>query len=265
MNKHTEIAQRKAEDAVRRYNELCNLPSEERMKLMRFREDVDAFPPGSVQLKYSGRDNVWHMKGSTMDLTGTQMACLGHKIAWGCVKFVNKEAVAKQICWASEDPVDRNERGGYATRQLYTDDEEALFDAMRPIALNGIESLIERQDLADRCLLVQLEPITKDKRRTDQDLKQAFNQARPGILGALLDAAAHGLRTLPNTKVTDTPRMADFATWAVACESAPCGRNEKTKPAGDVFLSAGPLGMQHVVPKQPTCRMPGAKNQISYG
>jgi hypothetical protein len=28
-------------------------------------------------------------------------------------------------------------RGGFAARQLYTDQDEVLFDAMRPVILNG--------------------------------------------------------------------------------------------------------------------------------
>jgi hypothetical protein len=45
-----------------------------------------------------------------------------------------------------------------------------------------------------------------------------FTQAAPGILGALYDAVAHGLRELPNTRLASLPRMADFAVWASACE-----------------------------------------------
>src|SRR5262249_5799875 len=36
----------------------------------------------------------------------------------------------------------------------------------------------------------------------------------------LLDAAAHGLRMLPHVRLKRLPRMADFALWATACESA---------------------------------------------
>jgi hypothetical protein len=39
-------------------------------------------------------------------------------------------------------------------------------------------------------------------------------------LGALLDAMAHGLRTLPEMPLEALPRMADFALWSSACESA---------------------------------------------
>jgi hypothetical protein len=39
-------------------------------------------------------------------------------------------------------------------------------------------------------------------------------------LGALLDAVVHGLRELPHVRLDRLPRMADFAIWATACETA---------------------------------------------
>jgi hypothetical protein len=42
--------------------------------------------------------------------------------------------------------------GGFAARQLYTDQEEVLFDVARPLILNGIDDVIARPDLADRAL-----------------------------------------------------------------------------------------------------------------
>jgi hypothetical protein len=44
--------------------------------------------------------------------------------------------------------------------------------------------------------------------------------ARPRILGALLDAVVHGLRTMGRVHLDRLPRMADFALWAAACETA---------------------------------------------
>jgi hypothetical protein len=46
--------------------------------------------------------------------------------------------------------------------------------------------------------------------------------ARPRILGALLDAAAHALRSLSrlDRRLEKLPRMADFTLWASACEAA---------------------------------------------
>ena len=48
----------------------------------------------------------------------------------------------------------------------------------------------------------------------------AFEAERPRILGVLLDAVVEGLKRLPETHLPKLPRMADFALWATACESA---------------------------------------------
>jgi hypothetical protein len=54
--------------------------------------------------------------------------------------------------------------GGFAVRQLYTDRDEVLFDAVRPVILNGIEDVVTRPDLADRALFLTLEPIPEKER-----------------------------------------------------------------------------------------------------
>lgn len=110
--------------------------------------------------------------------------------------------------------------GGFAVRQLYTDGEEVLFDATRPIILNAIEDIVGRPDLADRCLFITLEPIPETRRRSEHDLWAAFELDRSKILGALFDAISHGLRNVETTHVEGLPRMADFVVWAVACEGA---------------------------------------------
>ena len=101
--------------------------------------------------------------------------------------------------------------GGFAVRQLYSDQDEVLFDAARPVILNGIEDIVTRPDLADRAVFLTLEPIPEERRRPEQELWAAFEAERPRILGVLLDAVAKGLAELPHTKLDKLPRMADFA------------------------------------------------------
>ncbi len=110
--------------------------------------------------------------------------------------------------------------GGFAVRQLYTDQDEVLFDAARPVILNGIEDIVTRPDLADRAVFLTLEPIPEERRRPEGELWAAFETERPRILGVLLDAVVEGLRRLPQTRLEKLPRMADFALWATACETA---------------------------------------------
>jgi hypothetical protein len=116
--------------------------------------------------------------------------------------------------------------GGFATRQLYTDQDETIFDACRPVVLNGIEDVVTRPDLADRALFLNLDPIPEERRRPEAEFWNDFHAERPQLLGALLDGVAEGLRRLPQTRLPGLPRMADFALWATACEGAfwPPGR-----------------------------------------
>jgi len=110
--------------------------------------------------------------------------------------------------------------GGFATRALFTDDTEVFFNGQRPIALTSISDVASRSDLADRLLPVRLEVIPDTERRTEAELHAAFEDARPRIVGALLDVVAHGLMQLPSTRLNRLPRMADYAAWVRACETA---------------------------------------------
>ena len=110
--------------------------------------------------------------------------------------------------------------GGFAVRQLYTDQDEVLFDAARPVILNGIEEIVTRPDLADRAVFLTLQPIQEEHRRPEQELWAAFDAERPRVLGVLLDAVVVGLKRLPETRLEKLPRMADFALWVTACETA---------------------------------------------
>ena len=122
--------------------------------------------------------------------------------------------------WLSDTMCRLSSGGGFSVRSLYSNHDEVLFDAARPIILNGIGDIITRSDLADRALFITLELIPETKRKADRELLAAFEAKRPRILGVLLDALVVGLRRLPTIKLSKLPRMADFAVWATACEAA---------------------------------------------
>jgi hypothetical protein len=110
--------------------------------------------------------------------------------------------------------------GGFRVRQLFSDDAEMLFDATRPIIINGIEDMVTRPDLVDRSIMLTLSPIPEDERRLKEAIYDEFMRQQPHILGALLDVVVHGLRRLPEVHFERLPRMADFALWIAACETA---------------------------------------------
>lgn len=112
--------------------------------------------------------------------------------------------------------------GGFSTRELYENDEEVILEAIRPSILNGIDDIAVRPDLADRSVIINLPVIPEESRRTEAELYRDFEEARPRIFGAILDAVSAALRNLPTVDLHGLPRMADFAKWATAAETA-CG------------------------------------------
>jgi hypothetical protein len=110
--------------------------------------------------------------------------------------------------------------GGISKRELFTDADEMLLDARRPVIFTGINDIAVASDLLDRCVTVVLKAISSEERRTEQEVNQRFARDRPKIVGALLDAAAMGLCRLPTTTLTRHPRMADFCRWVEATAPA---------------------------------------------
>jgi Domain of unknown function (DUF3854) len=109
--------------------------------------------------------------------------------------------------------------GGFGTRELYSDDGEVIFDAKRPLILNGIAEFVERADLLERSLLIRHPPVPDKDRRPESEFWASFDAAHPKLLGALLDRVSAGMRELPGVNLDGCPRMADFALFAVACET----------------------------------------------
>jgi hypothetical protein len=111
--------------------------------------------------------------------------------------------------------------GGFGGRQLYSDHDQAVFDAIRPMVFNAIPDLgAARPDFLDRTLMVEFSELKPEMRCDEARFWREFDGARGRILGALLDAAVVGLRNLPQVGIDHSPRMADFAIWASACENA---------------------------------------------
>jgi DNA polymerase-1 len=155
----------------------------------------------------------------------------------GNPKEIRDLSIAARNCWiCAFDNVSRIEPwlsdalcrlstgAGWATRELYSDLDEVLFEAQRPVMLNGITESITRPDLLDRSVQLFLPEIDDRTRKQERKFWAEFERARPLILGAILDTIVGALREFPNVSLARAPRMADFAAWAVAAER---GRGEK--------------------------------------
>jgi hypothetical protein len=121
--------------------------------------------------------------------------------------------------------------GGFTTRELYSDQEEMIFDAQRPVILTGISDFAASSDLRDRAIFLDLPEIEEGQRRTERVFWRDFDEAAPKLLGALLNLMVVALGELPKVRLDRLPRMADFAQWGVAVARA-------TGRKGDEFLAA---------------------------
>ena len=110
--------------------------------------------------------------------------------------------------------------GGFGVRELYSDQDEVLFDAQRPVLLNSIEEILLRGDLLDRAILHALPRIADAKRETEATFWSRFEAAQPRILGSLLDGVSCALRRLDSVRLPYLPRMADFVVWVEAAAPA---------------------------------------------
>ena len=110
--------------------------------------------------------------------------------------------------------------GGFSSRELYSDSDETIFNAQRPIMLNGIEESAGRSDLIDRGLLVSLPAIPEHARKTEAELWRNFDRVAGRILGALFDATSQAIKTFREVQLESLPRLADFAVWLAAAETS---------------------------------------------
>ena len=76
--------------------------------------------------------------------------------------------------------------GGTGKRKLYTDDDEVLFAGRRPICLNGIEDVVNRADLVDRCEMLAHEPIPEKKRRDRKGTGKSLQSSGPEDIGCFI-------------------------------------------------------------------------------
>jgi hypothetical protein len=106
--------------------------------------------------------------------------------------------------------------GGVSKRELYSDDEDIIYNLQRVIGINGIVIVANKPDLLDRSILIDLARIPKDKRKTANQVWEEFESIRPALLGGIFDTLVQAIRIKPTLKFDSLPRMADFAEWGSA-------------------------------------------------
>lgn len=108
---------------------------------------------------------------------------------------------------------------GSVKRALYTDAGLSIVSFRRCVILNGIDVGAVRPDLGERLAVVDLKRIDLRSRRTEAQISQGWSNARPQILGGLLNLAAAVHNQNSRVPLSFMPRMADFAQLLAAVDS----------------------------------------------
>jgi hypothetical protein len=104
----------------------------------------------------------------------------------------------------------------FSKRKLYTDTDEITINAMPLLGINGINLVVERPDLLDRLLILEMERIPDDARKTERKFWEEFRETLPRILGGLFTSLSKTLAVVEGLTFEHLPRMADYATFATA-------------------------------------------------
>jgi len=104
------------------------------------------------------------------------------------------------------------------TRRLYTDDELVTHFFKVPLVLNGIHDFIVEPDLAQRCVFIDLDSISEDKRIDEKLFTENFHKDLPSIFKGLLELLAKVLEIVDTVEVTHPQRMIRFVKYLAAIE-----------------------------------------------
>jgi hypothetical protein len=134
-------------------------------------------------------------------------------VAYNNLSHLGKN-ISDGLCTATEG-------GAEARRALYSNDDEASIHAKAPFILVAIDNVVTRGDLASRTLKTDLAAFPPGvERLPDLEFWAKFDEAAPVILGALLQALSEGLRRYDSLDPKGLPRLAAFAKFVIACETA---------------------------------------------
>ena len=108
--------------------------------------------------------------------------------------------------------------GSISTRQLYTNADQQVHSLHVALVLNGIHSIIDQPDLAQRTLILETLPFAEEQRKPEVEIAREFEADLPAIQRGLFDLISNIMLHLPTAEVTNPERMIDFVRWLAAYE-----------------------------------------------
>lgn len=108
--------------------------------------------------------------------------------------------------------------GGWGARQKYSDEDEHVMKACRPIIANGIAALTSRPDFGSRAITIRLDHIPDEERRPIRVFRHEWSIVRPRVFATLLDGISAGLARIGSIPQDSMGRLADFEIFSRAAE-----------------------------------------------
>ena len=110
--------------------------------------------------------------------------------------------------------------GGLSYRQYYTNEGENIAQFRHAVILNSITLPIINADLMDRSIILKLQRIMGEDRKTEQELWSSFDEDKASVLGGIFDILVKAMAIYPTVKLESSPRLADFAKFGYAVAEA---------------------------------------------
>ncbi|MGN6346797.1 MAG: hypothetical protein ACTHME_03755 [Candidatus Nitrosocosmicus sp.] len=101
-------------------------------------------------------------------------------------------------------------------RMLDTNDEDKIFEYKHCLNFNGINIVFSEPDVIDRSIIIELEEIDDENRKTEEEILKEFNALRPRLLTFIFNILAKAITIKPAINIKKIPRMADFSIWGEA-------------------------------------------------
>lgn len=95
-------------------------------------------------------------------------------------------------------------------RKLFTNFETCTADLRQPIVLNGIKNIIVNEDMMERSIILELQPIASNEKKSERKLMLDFQKDLPDILGGIMDILTKTLSTYKADSIHNPPRLIDF-------------------------------------------------------
>ena len=128
------------------------------------------------------------------------------------VKYISPE-LSDEICKAVTGI-------GSTKRELYTDDDDVVYEYKHCLSFTGINVPLTESDALDRCLMTEQSDIDDEQRRKEEDVLAEFERIRSKLLPYILDTISKVIRIRSTLKLPMLTRMADFTEWGEAISRA---------------------------------------------